>query len=79
MADLGSARDQIRAQLGKRIIGQGQLIESLLWALFSQGHCLLVGVPGLAKTLLISTLAETLNLKFSNSIYSRLNAIRHYW
>jgi len=47
------------------IVGQDQIIEQLLISLLSRGHCLLIGVPGLAKTLLISTLAKTLDLKFS--------------
>ncbi len=55
----------IRAELGKIIIGQDQVIEELLIALFCRGHALLVGVPGLAKTLLISTLSRTLGLAFS--------------
>src|SRR5215208_7025256 len=56
--------DEIMAEINKRIIGQRRVIEQLLVALFSRGHTLFVGVPGLAKTLLISTLAETLNLSF---------------
>ena len=52
------------AEIDKRIIGQRRVIEQLLVALFARGHTLFVGVPGLAKTLLISTLAETLNLSF---------------
>jgi MoxR-like ATPase len=52
-------------QLGKVIIGQNDIIEELLTAMFSRGHCLLVGVPGLAKTLLIKTLSRILDLKFS--------------
>ncbi|HPI72836.1 MAG TPA: AAA family ATPase, partial [bacterium] len=52
-------------EIGKVIIGQNRVIDELLIALFSRGHCLLVGVPGLAKTLLISTVARVLNLKFS--------------
>ncbi len=64
VAEIAAARNQIVAQIEKRIIGQRQVIEHLLVALFARGHCLFVGVPGLAKTLLISTLAETLNLKF---------------
>ena len=47
------------------IVGQDEVIEELLIALFSRGHCLLEGVPGLAKTLMISTLARSLNLSFS--------------
>src|SRR5256714_6927308 len=55
----------IRAELGKVIVGQDAVIEELLIALFCKGHALLVGVPGLAKTLLISTLSRTLGLSFS--------------
>src|ERR1041385_5647517 len=58
------AHDQILAEIEKRIIGQRKVVEQLLVALFARGHTLFVGVPGLAKTLLISTLAETLNLSF---------------
>ena len=59
------AKENILNQLRKRIIGQDEVIEQLLIALFSQGHCLLVGVPGLAKTLLISTFARILELPFN--------------
>ena len=55
----------MKAELGKVIVGQDAVIEELLIALFCKGHALLVGVPGLAKTLLISTLAKTLGLSFS--------------
>jgi MoxR-like ATPase len=55
----------LKEQIGKIIVGQNDIIEQLLIALFSKGHCLLVGVPGLAKTLLIKTLAEVTSLKFS--------------
>ncbi len=55
----------LRQEIGKVIIGQDNVIEKLLIALFCKGHTLLVGVPGLAKTLLISTIAEVLDLKFS--------------
>ena len=57
--------DTLRAEIGKVIVGQDTVIEELLIALFAGGHCLLVGVPGLAKTLLISTVAQALDLKFS--------------
>ena len=57
----------IRAELGKVIIGQDQVIEELLIALFCRGHALLVGVPGLAKTLLISTLSRTLGWRSAAS------------
>lgn len=62
---LSEAYRTIRAELGKVIVGQDEVIEQLLIALFARGHCLLVGVPGLAKTLLIRTLADALSLKFN--------------
>src|SRR5262247_563503 len=62
---LQQAYHNLRAELGKAIVGQEAVIEELLIALFCRGHALLVGVPGLAKTLLISTLAKTLGLSFS--------------
>ncbi len=62
---LGEARERILEQMAQVIVGQESVIEELLISLFSRGHCLLEGVPGLAKTLMISTLARTLNLSFS--------------
>ena len=62
---LDAARRKIMDQLGQVIVGQTAVIEELLICLFSRGHCLLEGVPGLAKTLMISTLSRTLNLSFS--------------
>ena len=62
---LKTARENILTELKKRIIGQSDVIDQLLIALFSQGHCLLVGVPGLAKTLLINTFAQILKLPFN--------------
>ncbi len=56
---------RILAELRKVIVGQDQVIDELLMALFSNGHCLLVGVPGLAKTLLISSLSQVLDLNFN--------------
>ena len=56
---------EIKKQLGRVIVGQDHVIEELLIALFSRGHCILEGVPGLAKTLMISTLAKCLSLDFS--------------
>ena len=55
----------LRRELGKVVVGQEQVIEQLLTVLFAGGHCLLVGVPGLAKTLLVRTLASALSLEFS--------------
>ena len=62
---LKNARESILTELQKRIVGQQEVVDELLMALFSQGHCLLVGVPGLAKTLLISSLAQILDLEFN--------------
>ncbi len=62
---LHEAHDRILAQLSRVIVGQRQVIDELLISLFSRGHCLLEGVPGLAKTLMISTLAKSLDLSFS--------------
>jgi len=64
VADLAAAHREILAEIEKRIIGQRRVVEQLLVALFARGHALFVGVPGLAKTLLVQTLAETLNLTF---------------
>ena len=62
---LDEAYRLITEQLGRVIVGQRQVIEELLIAMFARGHCLLVGVPGLAKTLMIRTLADALALHFS--------------
>jgi len=62
---LGRARSQLLAELSKVIVGQESVIEQLLICIFSRGHCLLEGVPGLAKTLMISTLAKSMQLSFS--------------
>ena len=56
---------QVKKEIAKVIVGQDEIIDQLLISLFSRGHCLLVGVPGLAKTLLIKTVAEVMDLKFS--------------
>src|SRR3954454_21835479 len=61
---LASAYQQMTEQIGKVIVGQTEVVEQLLMALFSRGHCLLVGVPGLAKTLLVSTVSRILHLSF---------------
>src|SRR5436853_1987458 len=55
---------RIRKELNKAIVGQERVIEELLISIFARGHCLLVGVPGLAKTLLVSTLSRILTLSF---------------
>jgi MoxR-like ATPase len=63
--ELADARRMLLAEIEKRIVGQREVVDHLLVALFARGHCLFVGVPGLAKTLLISTVAEVLNLSFN--------------
>ena len=62
---LRTAYDALRAELGKVIIGQDRVIEELVIAILGRGHALLMGVPGLAKTLLVRSVAETMTLKFS--------------
>jgi MoxR-like ATPase len=61
---LGEARDAIVKELRKTIVGMDEVIDQMMIAIFARGHCLLVGVPGLAKTLLVSSLAETMSLGF---------------
>ena len=63
--NLKQAYQNIRQELGKVIVGQQEVVEQLMIAIFAQGHCLLEGVPGLAKTLMVSTLSRTLNLDFN--------------
>ena len=62
---LKSAREKIIAELSQVIVGQEHVVEQILISIFARGHCLLEGVPGLAKTLMISTLSRTLDLSFS--------------
>ncbi len=61
---VAEGRTRILAELGKVIVGQDEVVEQVLIALFTGGHCLITGVPGLAKTLLIKTLADILDLDF---------------
>ena len=65
LTELADARRSLVDQIGRRIIGQKEVVENLVAALLSGGHALLVGVPGLAKTLLVRTLADALDLSFS--------------
>jgi MoxR-like ATPase len=65
LKSLRDSRDTLKREIGKVIVGQDQTVNELLISLLARGHCLLVGVPGLAKTLLISTLAKVLDLKFN--------------
>ncbi len=57
--------NELRTEIGKVVVGQQHIVDNLLISLFSRGHCVLIGVPGLAKTLLISTLSRSLNLSFN--------------
>ena len=65
VARVRDAHDRLRAEIGKVIVGQDEVIEQVLTAMFCRGHALVEGVPGLAKTLLISTIARCLSLGFS--------------
>ncbi|MCZ6916552.1 MAG: MoxR family ATPase [Gemmatimonadetes bacterium] len=65
LARLAEAKTKLLEQVGRRIVGQHEVLEGILTAILSGGHTLLVGVPGLAKTLMVSTIAEALDLKFS--------------
>jgi MoxR-like ATPase len=65
LTKLRDARDRIRAQIANTIVGQEQVVEQMLICLFARGHCILEGVPGLAKTLLVRTLAQSLSLEFN--------------
>jgi MoxR-like ATPase len=59
-----NSRDRIHTELSKAIVGQREVIEELLLCLFAGGHCLITGAPGLAKTLLVRSLAEMFHLRF---------------
>src|SRR5712692_11913359 len=62
---LAAGRETLLEQVGRRIVGQRDVVDGILTAVFSGGHALLVGVPGLAKTLMVQTTAQALDLKFS--------------
>ena len=64
VARVKDARDKVFEQISKIIVGQEDIIEGLLISLFSRGHCLMIGVPGLAKTLMVNSLARIIDLKF---------------
>ena len=63
--DFKKSYEDFRAEIAKIIIGQDEVVKNVLISIFSQGHCLLVGVPGLAKTLLVQTIAQSLGLEFN--------------
>src|SRR5438552_6784103 len=64
LAQFSQARKQIIDQLGRAVVGQAEVIEQILAAIFTRGHCLLVGVPGLAKTLMVSSISQILDVQF---------------
>jgi MoxR-like ATPase len=65
IARLGQARTRLKQEIRKTIVGQEHVVDDLLTAIFSRGHCLMVGVPGLAKTLMVRTIAQAIDLKFN--------------
>ena len=65
IAALAQAGEAIKAEVGKIIVGQTDVINQVLTAFFARGHCVIEGVPGLAKTLMISSLTETMSLDFT--------------
>jgi MoxR-like ATPase len=64
LAQFSQARTQMVEQLRRAIVGQTEVIEQILAAIFTRGHCLLVGVPGLAKTLMVSSISQILDVSF---------------
>ena len=73
------AHDQIREQIARQIVGQNEVVEQLLMAVFARGHCILEGVPGLAKTLMVHSLAQSLSLGFQpHPVHARPDAQRHH-
>src|SRR6476660_8383290 len=65
IARLGEARKKLKAEIGKVIVGQEHIVDDLLTAIFARGHCLMIGVPGLAKTLMVRTIAQAIELNFN--------------
>src|SRR5438105_3311434 len=64
LAQFAQARAQMVEQLRRVVVGQDEVIEQILAAIFTRGHCLLVGVPGLAKTLMVSSISQILDIAF---------------
>ncbi|MFO0881718.1 MAG: AAA family ATPase, partial [Gemmataceae bacterium] len=62
---LGAARKKLKDEIAKVIIGQEHIVDDLLTALFARGHCLMIGVPGLAKTLMVRTISRAIDLEFN--------------
>src|SRR5205823_6839643 len=62
---LGAGCKQLKDEISKIIVGQAHVVDDLLTAIFSRGHCLMIGVPGLAKTLMVRTIAQSIDLGFN--------------
>src|SRR5262245_55677473 len=62
---LGDARKRLKSEIAKVIVGQVHIVDDLLTAIFARGHCLMIGVPGLAKTLMVRTIAQAIELEFN--------------
>ena len=62
---LGASREKLKSEIAKIIVGQEHVVDDLLTAIFSRGHCLMIGVPGLAKTLMVRTIARAIDLEFN--------------
>src|SRR6202011_1841496 len=65
IARLGAARKKLKEEIARVVVGQEHIVDQLLTALFARGHCLMIGVPGLAKTLMVRTIASAIDLKFN--------------
>src|SRR5256885_11595748 len=65
IAKLGSARTKLKQEIAKVVVGQEHIVDDLLTALFARGHCLVIGVPGLAKRLMVRTIAQAIDLEFN--------------
>ncbi len=77
---LAASYHALNDEIGKRIIGQSDVVKNVLISIFCNSHSLLIGVPGLAKTLLVKSISEVLDLSFKkSSIYARFDAFRYYW
>ena len=63
--ELKTTYEKLKQEISRRIVGQEEIINKILISIFSNGHCLLIGVPGLAKTLMVTAISETLDLKYS--------------
>src|SRR5437870_2445780 len=65
IAKLGNARKKLKQEIAKVVVGQEHIVDDLLTAIFARGHCLVIGVPGLAKTLMVRTIAQAIDLVFN--------------